>query len=104
MRVDPLDGGHVAQQTVPRVAHNIDQQPGDRICIEGIDVGHSFAGDLTSVSQPPGGTCGMMSDYFVFAIVQIRVGALEGPAELAVRGGLASVDLRSGRVRVYDNL
>jgi hypothetical protein len=45
-----------------------------------------------------------MSDYFVFAIVQIRVGALEGPAELAVRGGLASVDLRSGRVRVYDNL
>ena len=45
----------------------------------------------------------MLSDHFVFSIVKFRLRRFERPTELAVRRGLAGVDLRSSRVREQNN-
>ena len=46
----------------------------------------------------------MMSDHFVFAVVQVGIGSFEGPTEFAIRRGLAGIDLRAGRVSVDDDV
>jgi hypothetical protein len=45
----------------------------------------------------------MTSNYFVVAIVKLRLGRFQCPSEFAVRRGLAGIDLRSGRVRQQNN-
>ena len=101
--VDALNGGHVAEQAVAGVTHDIHQQPRNGIGIERVDVRCGFAGDFAAIFQLPGGTGEMLSDHFIFAVVQVGVGSLERPSEFAVRRGLAGIDLRAGGVRVDDN-
>jgi len=45
----------------------------------------------------------MVADYFIFSVMQLGIRRFERPIELALCASLASVDLRSCRVRVEDN-
>jgi len=45
----------------------------------------------------------MLSDHFVFAVVQFRIGRLERPSEFAVCCSLARVDLRTSGMSVHDD-
>jgi hypothetical protein len=46
----------------------------------------------------------MLSDHFIFPVVKFGLGGLERPTELAVGALFAGVNLRSGCMRVKDNL
>src|SRR5580658_10540636 len=52
--VDALNSRHLRQLTLSRVAHYVDQQPGDGIGIERVDMGRGFARDFTAIFQLPG--------------------------------------------------
>ena len=101
--VDPLNRGYIAEQTVPRMTHHLHQQPRNRIRIKRIHMRGRFSDDLAAISQLPGRPGGVVSDYFIFPVMQLGVGSLEYPIELAIRASLAGIDLRPGRVRVEDN-
>jgi hypothetical protein len=45
----------------------------------------------------------MVADHFIFSVMQLGVRRFECPIELTVCASLASVDLRSCRVRIEDN-
>src|SRR5580698_1538681 len=66
-------------------------------------MGRSFPRDLTAIFQFPRRPGRMLANDLVFSIMQLRVGRLECPAELAVRRGLAGIDLRSRRMRQQNN-
>ena len=70
-----------AELPFPALAHNVDQQPGDRIGIERVDVRGGFAGDFAAVFQLPGrqlrGWVGeMLADHFIFPIAEFGLGTL----------------------------
>jgi len=46
----------------------------------------------------------MLSDHFVFAVVQFRIGRLERPSEFAVCRSRARVDLRTSGMSVHNDL
>lgn len=100
MRVDALNRCDVRELAFARVAYDVHQQPWNGVRVEGVDVRRGFAADFAAVLQFP---CGqlrcrvgeVLSDDFVFAIVQFCVGPFERPIELAVGVGLAGVNLRS---------
>ena len=63
---------------------------------------NGFPCHLAAVLQFPRGTGEVLSDYFVFSVMQLRAGCLKRPAELAIRR-LTDIDLRSGRMREQHN-
>ncbi len=82
------------------MAHDIYQQPRDRVGVERVDVRGGFAGDFAAIFQFPGWELGgrvgeVLADDFIFAVAKFGFGAFQGPSELAVRACLAGVDLRS---------
>src|SRR5271156_668783 len=104
VRAHPLNSGHVAKQAVSGMAHNVHQQPRNRVRIERIDVSHGFACDFATVFQLPCGTGRMLSNHFIFAIVQFGIRSLQRPTIFSVRPSLAGIDLTPRGMGVHRNL
>lgn len=104
MRVHSLYVVHTAKQAVPRMTGHIHQQPGNRLLIQRVHVGYGLARDLAAIFQFPGGSGGMLPDYFIFSVTEFGLGRFEYPTELAIGCGLAGVDLRSRSMCIQDNL
>ncbi len=64
--VDTLNGGYVREQSLARMSHDIDQQPGNGIGIWGIHVSHGLTRDFAAVFQFPFRPGEMAPDQFVF--------------------------------------
>src|SRR4029077_8226701 len=69
-----------------------------------INVRGCLASNLAAILQLPARTGRMLSDHFIFPVVKFGIGSFERPSELAVGGCFAGVNLRSGCMRVKDNL
>src|SRR5271170_1561177 len=82
---------------------HLHQQPGNGLSIKRIDTGDGLPRHLAAVFEFPRGTGKVLSDHFVFSIMQLRVGSLERPTELAIDRGLAGIDLRTSRMREQHN-
>ena len=93
MSVDPLNGGHLREQTFSDMTDGINQQPLDGVGIIGVGVGHGLARDFAAVFQFPRRAGEMTSYDLAVFIFQLRIGCFEGPGELAVRAAPAGINL-----------
>ena len=98
--VNALNRGYVRKLTLAIVADYFYEQPGNRIGIERIHLRGGFAGDGAAIFQFPRWAGGMLSDHFVMAIAQLRVGTFQRPTETITGCSLAGVDLRAGGVSI----
>ena len=53
MRVHSLDSCHIAEESFSRVTHCFNQQPGNGLIVERIDVRYGLASHLAAILQFP---------------------------------------------------
>ena len=96
VRVYALNRRHIREGALSRIVGDGDQEPGNRVRIEGVDMRDFLSGDLAAILQLSGRPGAMLTDDLILAIFQLRFGAFQCPIELSVRTCLTGVDLRSG--------
>ena len=101
--IDPLNAGRARKHAAALVAHNIHQQPRNRIRIRRRHIGYRFARNAAAVARLPRRPREMFSERFSILVKQLRIRCFQRPRSRR-RVALARLELQKLLARRRLNL